>query len=443
MVKRITELLAKKNLKELKSLLAETNEQDLAECFDELSQGDLVVVFRLLDKTQAAEIFAYIDSDTQEKLVQALSDSEIAGIISKLYVDDMADLIEELPANLVNKVLKNTDATRRSLVNEILKYPEDSAGSIMTVEYVSQKENNTVADAFKEIRKTGLRKETIYVVYITDSNRQLVGVTSIRDLLLADPETVLKDIMEENVISIETTTDKEDVAKMFDKYDLLAIPVTDLEHRLVGIVTIDDAVDVMSEENEEDFAKMAAMAPPEDEYLKESVFVQYKNRIVWLLVLMLSAILTGNIITGYQEAFKNVPLLVSFIPMIMDTGGNCGSQASTMIIRGMATDEIKTSDILAAWWKEVRIALMVGLTLGLVQTVRIYFQYQNLYLGLTIGLTLVFTACLAKSLGVLLPMGAKALKLDPAYMASPLITTITDAGSLIIFFNIAMRLMNI
>lgn len=440
MIERINELLKNKNYKELKALLADSGEVDIAECFDELSAEDLVLVFRLLDKNQAAEVFAYVDPDTQEKLVRVLSDSEIAGIASVLYVDDMADLIEELPANLVNKVIKNTDQSKRSVINEILKYPEDSAGSIMTVEYVSLKETDTVADAFAEIRKSGLRKETIYIAYITDADRHLVGVVSIRELLLADPETKLKDLMEDNIISVNTYTDKEDVAKLFDKYDYLALPVTDSENRLVGIVTIDDALDVMADENEEDFAKMAAMAPPEDEYLKESVFVQYKNRIVWLLVLMLSAILTGNIITSYEEAFASVPILVSFIPMIMDTGGNCGSQASTMIIRGMATDEIKLTDLFAAWWKEIRIALMVGITLGIVQGVRIMIQYHDPALALTIACTLAFTACLAKSLGVLLPMGAKALKLDPAYMASPLITTITDAGSLIIFFNIALRL---
>ena len=276
-----------------------------------------------------------------------------------------------------------------------------------------------------------------------DSDRHLLGVTTVKDLLMEDYETKLVDVMEENVITVSTTEDKEEVSKMFDKYDFLALPVIDSENRLVGIVTIDDAFDVMSEESEEDFEKMAAMAPSEDVYLKEPIFRQYKNRIVWLLILMLSSIVTGKIITNYESAFASVPLLVSFIPMIMDTGGNCGSQASTMIIRALATDEIETRDVFKAWWKEIRIALLVGVTLGIVNGARIALQYHDLSLALVIAITLMFTACIAKSLGCLLPIGAKALKLDPAYMASPMITTIVDACSLAIYFNIALVLMNI
>ena len=443
MVEKIIELLSQNNYKELKALLRESNEADVAECLNELEKEDLAIVFRLLNKDEAADIFARMDDGSQEMLVELMSDSELASIISKLYVDDAADLIEELPANLVTKVLKNTSATKRKTINEILKYPEDSAGSIMTTEYVDLHKNDTVKDAFDRIRKIGLKKETVYTCYVIDSDRHLLGVTTVKDLLMEDYETKLVDVMEENVITVSTTEDKEEVSKMFDKYDFLALPVIDSENRLVGIVTIDDAFDVMSEESEEDFEKMAAMAPSEDVYLKEPIFRQYKNRIVWLLILMLSSIVTGKIITNYESAFASVPRLVSFIPMIMDTGGNCGSQASTMIIRALATDEIETRDVFKAWWKEIRIALLVGVTLGIVNGARIALQYHDLSLALVIAITLMFTACIAKSLGCLLPIGAKALKLDPAYMASPMITTIVDACSLAIYFNIALVLMNI
>ncbi|MBR3227235.1 MAG: magnesium transporter, partial [Erysipelotrichaceae bacterium] len=368
---------------------------------------------------------------------------EIASIVSKMYVDDAADLIDELPANLVTRVLKNSSETKRKAINEILKYPEDSAGSIMTTEYSSLDEDNTVEEAFDKIRKRGLTKETIYTLYITDRDRHLVGVTTAKELLLAEPQTTMKELMEDNIISVSTGEDKEEVAKMFDKYDFLAMPVVDKENRLVDIVTVDDAIDVMSEENEEDFEKMAAMAPSEEDYMKESVFSQYRNRIVWLLVLMLSSIVTGKIISNYENAFAAVPILVSFIPMIMDTGGNCGSQASTMVIRALATDEIETKDILKVWWKEIRIAMLVGGTLAVVNGFRIFLQYHDLSLSIVIGITLFFTAMLAKSLGCILPILAKTLKLDPAYMASPMITTMVDACSLVIFFNIALMLMNI
>ena len=443
MVEKIKELLLNKQYKELKEFLNESNEADIAEYLDELDEESLAIVFRMLNKNEAANIFARMDDDTQESLVEILSDKEVSSIISKMYVDDAADMIEELPANLVTKVLKNTSQDKRKEINELLKYPEDSAGSIMTTEYIFLDEDDTVKDAFDKIRKTGLKKETVYTTYITDNQRHLLGVTTVKDLMMEDYETKVKDVMEENVITVRTTDDQENVAKMFDKYDFLALPVIDSENRLVGIVTVDDALDVLSEESEEDFEKMAAMAPSEDEYLKESVWDQYKNRIVWLLVLMLSSIVTGKIISSYENAFAVVPLLVSFIPMIMDTGGNCGSQASTMIIRALATDEIKTKDILKVWWKEIRIALLVGITLAIVNGARITIQYGNITLGIVIGLTLVFTAMIAKSLGCILPILAKQIKLDPAYMASPMITTMVDACSLVIFFTVASALMNL
>ena len=443
MIEKVFELLSEGNFKELKKLLNESNESDVAECLDELSKEDLAVVFRLLKKDEAVDIFSYMSSDTQEKLVETLSDQEVAAIVSKLYIDDAADLIDELPANLVSKVLQNASPTKRKAINEILKYPEDSAGSIMTVEYVDIKSGLTVKECFDRIRRIGLNKETVYTLYVVDADRRLIGVTTVKELLMRDYDTCINDFMEDNVITVTTNEDKEEVAKMFDKYDFLALPVVDNENRLVGIVTVDDAMDVMSEENEEDFEIMAAMTPSEDDYLKESVITQYKNRIVWLLVLMLSSIITGKIITNYEVTFSAIPLLVSFIPMLMDTGGNCGSQASTMVIRALATDEIEPKDVLKVWWKEARIGVMCGVTLGLVNGIRIFIQYHDLGIAIVIACTLCLTAVLAKSLGCFLPLLAKAIHLDPAYMASPLITTITDACSLVIYFNIALRVLNI
>ena len=443
MIEKVFELLSEGNFKELKMLLNESNESDVAECLDELSKEDLAVVFRLLKKDEAVDIFSYMSSDTQEKLIETLSDQEVATIVSKLYIDDAADLIDELPANLVSKVLQNASPTKRKAINEILKYPEDSAGSIMTVEYVDIKSGLTVKECFDRIRRIGLNKETVYTLYVVDADRRLIGVTTVKELLMRDYDTCINDFMEDNVITVTTNEDKEEVAKMFDKYDFLALPVVDNENRLVGIVTVDDAMDVMSEENEEDFEIMAAMTPSEDDYLKESVITQYKNRIVWLLVLMLSSIITGKIITNYEVTFSAIPLLVSFIPMLMDTGGNCGSQASTMVIRALATDEIEPKDVFKVWWKEARIGVMCGVTLGLVNGIRIFIQYHDLGIAIVIACTLCLTAVLAKSLGCFLPLLAKAIHLDPAYMASPLITTITDACSLAIYFNIALRVLNI
>lgn len=443
MIEKVFELLSEGNFKELKKLLNESNESDVAECLDELSKEDLAVVFRLLKKDEAVDIFSYMSSDTQEKLIETLSDQEVATIVSKLYIDDAADLIDELPANLVSKVLQNASPTKRKAINEILKYPEDSAGSIMTVEYVDIKSGLTVKECFDRIRRIGLNKETVYTLYVVDADRRLIGVTTVKELLMRDYDTCINDFMEDNVITVTTNEDKEEVAKMFDKYDFLALPVVDNENRLVGIVTVDDAMDVMSEENEEDFEIMAAMTPSEDDYLKESVITQYKNRIVWLLVLMLSSIITGKIITNYEVTFSAIPLLVSFIPMLMDTGGNCGSQTSTMVIRALATDEIEPKDVFKVWWKEARIGIMCGVTLGLVNGIRIFIQYHDLGIAIVIACTLCLTAVLAKSLGCFLPLLAKAIHLDPAYMASPLITTITDACSLAIYFNIALMVLNI
>lgn len=443
MQEKIINYVERNDLIGLKNYLLELNDADISECLDDLPEEDAAVVFRLLDKDKAANVFSRMESDTQEKLVNILSDQEVGEIVNKLFIDDAVDLVSEMPANLVTRILQNTDSSKRSYINAILQYPEDSAGSLMTIEYEDVYMDMTVQDAFDRIRKTGMGKETVYIVYVLDNERHLVGLVSVRKLLLSDPEAKISDIMERKVVTINTHLDKEDVARMFDKYDYIAMPVVDSENRMVGIITIDDALDVMSEENEEDFEIMAAMSPSEDSYFKTSVWDHTKHRIVWLLVLMLSATITGTILTHYENAFASVPILVSFIPMIMDTGGNCGSQSSTMIIRGLATGEIELRDVLKVWFKEARIALLVGVILALVNGARIMLMYDNPLLAAVTGVTLVFTVILAKSLGCLLPMAAKKLKLDPAIMASPLITTVVDTCSMLIYFNVAVVLMNI
>ena len=443
MVDKIIDLISNNEYKELKLLLNDINESDLSEIFDELDNIDTAVIFRLLDKDIAADVFSRMESSTQEKLIDSLKDNEIKDITSRLFADDAADMISEMPANLVKRILKNTDASKRKDINELLQYPEDSAGSIMTIEFTDLRSTMTVKEAFDRIRSIGDNKETIYTCYVIDNTRKLVGVVTVKDLLLASYETKIEDIMETGVITINTHEDKEEVAKMFDKYDFLAMPVVDMENRLVGIVTVDDAMDVMNEEASEDFEIMAAMTPSEDSYFNMSVFEHTKNRIVWLLILMLSAAITGSIITHYEEAFSSLPILVAFIPMLMDTGGNCGSQTSTLIIRGLATGEIELKDVFKCWFKEIRVALLIGLILAFVNGTRIIIQYQNIILAIVIGISTIFTVVLAKSLGCLLPLAAKKLKLDPAIMAAPLITTIVDTCSILIYFNVAVILFGI
>jgi magnesium transporter len=348
-----------------------------------------------------------------------------------------------MPATVVKRILKNIKPENRKIINELLDYPEDSAGSIMTVEYVDLKENLTVQEALDRIKKIGLKKETIYNCYVTNMQRKLLGAIELKDLVIAERTDIIKNIMDTNIKKITTITDKEEVAKMFDKYHLLALPVVDKEDRLVGIITVDDAIDVMQDEVSEDFEKMAAMQPNEDNYFKTSVFKHSKNRIIWLLFLMLTSIITGTIITNYENAFATVPILVAFIPMLMDTGGNCGSQSSTLVIRGLAMDEIRTRDFIKVWWKEFRVSLIVGITLAVVNGIRILIQYRDYQLSLVVGLTLIFTVSIAKSLGCILPILAKKLKMDPAIMASPLITTIVDTCSVLVFFNVAVLIMKI
>ncbi|MBO4213645.1 MAG: magnesium transporter, partial [Lachnospiraceae bacterium] len=420
----------------LKKHLNEMNEADIAALFEEMAEEEIPIMFRLLAKEEAAEVFARMEHEQQLILIKALTDKELGLVIDDLFLDDTVDIIEEMPANVVKRILANSDPQTRRQINELLKYPDDSAGSIMTVEYVNIKPDMTVAEAIERIRKKAPDSETIYTCYVTE-NRTLVGVCTIKDLLLAPDDELIRDMMESNVITVNTLDDKEDVAKMFNKYDFLALPVVDTENRLVGIVTVDDAIDVLQDENTEDITKMAAIYDASDTYFKTSIFKHAKNRIVWLLVLMLSSTITGIIITKYENAFAVVPLLVSFIPMLMDTGGNCGSQASTLIIRGIALDEIVFKDIFKVIFKEFGVSIIVGVILSIVNGLRIYLFYHDLNIAIVVAMSLICTIMLAKFIGGVLPLVAKKLRLDPALMAAPLITTVVDTCSILVYFRIA------
>lgn len=438
------DLVSRKQFRQLKDELCEMNEFDIASFLEELDSEKQIIIFRMLPKELASDVFACLEVETQEHIINSITDKELAYIIEELYVDDAVDMLEELPATVVKRVLQNAAPSTRLQINEFLKYPENSAGSIMTAEYIGLKKSMTVQEAFAYIRKHGYDKETIYTCYVMDAKRMLEGVVTVKDLLMNDYEVKIEDIMDTNVIKAVTTDDKEEIADLFNKYDLLSLPVVDHENRLVGIVTIDDAVDVMEEEATEDFEKMAAMLPSEKPYLKTSVLELAKNRITWLLVLMISSMLTGGILTRYEDAFQVMPLLVSFVPMLTDTGGNAGSQSSTMIIRGMTIGEVASSDIFKVIWKEARVSVIVGLILGLVNFIRLIVQYPGQPLvALTVVLALFATVFVAKVIGGILPILAKRLKLDPAIMAAPLITTIVDAVSLVIYFQIAVELLHI
>ena len=441
----VNELLDSREFGRIRVLFTAMEPADIAELLGEIDEQRLPILFRILPKELAAETFVEMDSDEQELLINAFSERELHDVVEELFVDDAVDIIEEMPANVVKRILRHTDSEMRNSINEILRYPKDSAGSIMTTEYVSLKKDMTVSEAFDRIRRTGVDKESIYTCYVTDTDRKLIGLVTVKELLLSPYNTVINTIMEKNIISVETLDDKEEVANMFDKYDFMSLPVVDKENRLVGIVTFDDAIDVIQEENTEDIQKMGALQPIEETYLKTPVWRHAKNRIVWLLLLMLSATITGSIIENYEAAFTALPILVAFIPMLMDTGGNCGAQSSTMIIRGLALDEITPKDIMKIMFKEIRIAVVVGLILAAVNTLRIYIMYSGqdpLFLSAVTGLSLIATVVIAKMLGGVLPILAKLCKLDPALMASPLITTIVDTCSVIIFFNIALWIMS-
>lgn len=437
-------LLESRQFRRLKEVLAEMNEVDIATFIEELDSEKTVVVFRMLSKELASDVFACLEVEKQEHIINSITDYELGTIVDDLFVDDAVDMLEELPATVVKRVLQNAKPDTRKLINQFLNYPENSAGSIMTAEYVGLKKSMTVEQAFAYIRKHGVDKETIYTCYVMDEKRRLEGVLTVKDLLMNDYEEVVANIMDTHVIRAYTTEDQEEVADSFQKYDLLSLPVVDNEERLVGIVTVDDVVDVMEQEATEDFEKMAAMMPSEKPYLKTSVFQLAKNRIVWLLILMVSSMITGGILAKYEAAFTIIPLLVTFIPMLTDTGGNAGSQSSTLIIRGMAVGEILPSDLGRVVWKELRVGLAVGFILGLVNYLRLAFLYPGQeMLCLTVVLSLMVTVVIAKTIGCVLPIVARVLHMDPAIMAAPLITTIVDAVSLIVYFQLACRLLGL
>ncbi|MCB6608621.1 magnesium transporter [[Clostridium] symbiosum] len=443
-IEELLKLAADKKYRDLKAQLVEMNEVDIASFIEELDSEKTVVVFRMLSKELATEVFACLPVDKQQHIITSITDYELRGIIDDLYVDDAVDMVEELPASIVKRVLQNSSPDTRKLINQFLNYPENSAGSVMTAEYVGLKKQMTVEEAFAYIRKYGVDKETIYTCYVMDEKRQLEGVVTVKDLLMNPYDTVLGDIMDVHVMKAYTTEDREEVVDTFNEYGLLSLPVVDKENRLVGIITVDDVMDVMEQEatETEDFEKMAAMLPSEKPYLKTSVFQLAKNRIPWLMILMVSSMVTGGILLKYENAFAAIPLLVTFVPMLMDTGGNSGSQASTMIIRGMAVGEVEPADILHVVWKELRVGMLCGVSLALVNFVRLMIQYPGKTLiCLTVVLSIFFTVIIAKTIGCTLPILAKVIHLDPAIMAAPMITTIVDACSLMIYFQLASRLL--
>ena len=428
----------------LRSRLAEMNEADIAEFMEELDRNQGMLIFRMLPKDQAADVFAFLEPDVQEHIINSINDAEVSKIVEDLFVDDAVDMLEELPATVVKRVMRAATPETRKLINQFLQYPENSAGSIMTAEYIGLKKYMNVEQAFAYIRAHGVDKETIYTCFVTDGQRRLEGVVTIKDLLMNPYETKIQDIMDENIIKTVTTEDQEEVVELFNKYDLICLPVVDHEDRLVGIVTVDDIVDVMEEEATEDIEKMAAMLPSDMPYLKTGIFELAKNRIVWLTVLMLSSMITGSILTYYEAAFAALPLLVSFVPMLTGTGGNAGSQSSTTIIRAMTIGDVKPMDILKVIWKEIRVAVVVGIILAGLNFVRLMLQYPGETLVcVTVVVSLMLTIILAKTIGCTLPILAQLLHLDPAIMAAPLISTIVDACSLIVYFQIACHLLSI
>ena len=441
---KILELLENKDFPQLGNLLKDMNPADVAELFEDLPREKMALVFRLLPKELAADAFAYMNPDEQTVLVEAFSDKELHDVVNELYVDDAADMIEEMPASLVKRILRHTDAETRVLINQILNYPKDSAGSIMTMEYVDLNRGMTVEEAFDRIRAIGVEKETVYTCYVTDSRRKLKGIVTVKDLLLAPKNELIRNIMETNIIYVSTHTDKEEVASLFGKYDFLAVPVVDNEERLVGIVTVDDAIDVIQDEATEDIEMMAAITPTDKPYMKTGVFATWKKRIPWLLLLMISATFTGSIITSFEDALSASIVLTGFIPMLMDTGGNAGSQASVSIIRGLSLGEIEYKDIGRILWKEARVAFLCGVSLAAANFVKLLLiDRVTIPVAIVVCSTLVVTVLAAKLVGCSLPVLAKRIGFDPAVMASPFITTIVDALSLLIYFRIACAVLHI
>ena len=444
-------LLVEKKYSTIRDILSTMNPADIASVFDGLEESRLPLLFRLLPKELAAETFVEMEPDAQELLIRGFSDSELREVLDELYVDDAVDIVEEMPANVVRRILSQADPDMRKDINEILRYPENSAGSIMTTEYVSLRPGMTVEEAILRIRRTGVDKETIYTCYVTETNRKLIGMISMRTLILADDDDVIEDIMESNVISANTLEDQESVAQMFTKYDFSALPVVDQENRLVGIVTVDDAIDVLQEETTEDFEKMAGMAPSDKPYLRTGILETWKSRVPWLLVLMLSATLTSMVLTSYETSLAACTALTAFIPMLTGTGGNSGTQASTAVIRGLSLGEVEFSDTLQVIWKEIRVAVMCGVTLAACNFVKLMTVDRILLhntgvtatVAFVICLTMVFTVLCAKTVGSLLPLLAERIHLDPAVMASPFISTVVDVVTLIIYLQVARAILHI
>ena len=436
------EMLEKRNFKELKEVLENMHPFDIAEMLEELEDKQMILVFRLLAKDEAAETFTEMNSDMRETLLNALTDSEIKEFMDEMYLDDTVDVLEEMPANVVDRLLMATDEEKRKQINTLLNYPDDSAGSIMNVEYIAFHKEMTVEEAILKIRQVGLNRETIYTCYVLEK-RKLIGAISLKELLTSGDNRTVEEIMETNVLYVNTHDDQEEVVNLISKYNLIALPVVDNDMRMVGIVTVDDAMDVMEEEATEDMSMMAGIVvPSEDSYFETSTWQHAKSRFPWLLFLMLSATLSGLVLGSFEEVLLTMPILNTFIPMLTGTGGNCGSQSSTLILRGLATEEIEFKDILRVLFKELRVAVLVGAMLAVVNGIRIMIMYSgNVMLAVTLGVTLVCTVTLAKVIGCVLPLAAKKIGLDPALMAAPLITTLVDTGTILLYFTIATRIM--
>ena len=440
----IQSLLDTKNIRELRTLTEDMNDADIADALEQLEPEQRVILFRALSRDMAAEVFAHLNPDTKEALVSQLTAPELGRIIDELFLDDAADLVEELPADVVKRILENASQETRRGINQLLQYQEDSAGSIMTTEYISLKPDMNVEESFRHIREVGTDKETLYTCYVTDPKGVLIGVVTVRTMLLSQYADKIQDIMTDtNIITVNTNDDREKVTELFQKYDFMAIPVTDSQNHLVGIVTVDDAMEVMEEESTEDFHKMAAMLPMDEPYLSMGVVELAKKRVIWLMVLMVSATLSGSILTHYQSVFAALPALIASIPMLMDTGGNAGSQSSTLVIRGIAVGELRLRDALTVLFKEIRVSLMVGGGLAFVNFFYKYAMSGDFLLSLTVGISLFATVIFAQTVGGMLPLLAKSLGFDPALMAAPIVTTIVDAGSLTMYFAVASQIMRV
>ena len=443
-MEEIVELLEQNKLAELKEILINENPIDIADVFEDFPKEKYLIIFKLLPKDFSSEVFSYLSPEKQQDVIENITDDEIKFIVEDMYLDDTVDFIEEMPANIVDKILKNTSSDKRKLINQMLKYPENSAGSVMTVEYISFKDNYTVKQAIEYYRKVAIDKEETDICFVTDTKKKLVGIISLKTLILSKDDSYIQDEMDTNFVSVLTLDDQEEIAALFRKYDLTTMPVVDHEDRLVGVITVDDIVDVIDQENTEDIQKMAAMNPSDEEYLKESVISLAKHRILWLLVLMISATFTGLVIKKYEDILQSAVYLATFIPMLMDTGGNAGSQSATLVIRGIALEEIEFSDIFRVIWKELRVSILVGFILSAVNFIRIYyFTRSGLETSLVVAISMFLTVILAKVVGGVLPLVAKSLKIDPAIMASPLITTIVDTAALIIFFKLSVIFLHI